>query len=376
MFDLSIADDTSSIVELVHGFAERELRGAAREAEKARAVPAALASALHALGVTCPIPEALGGQGEPDLVTYLMVAEELAWGDPGIAYAALGAGHAALLIARCGTPEQQRALLPRFLGADAPVASVLLYEGFGRAPSEVRARAEPSEGGWRLSGFKFEALLPAHEGVCAIIARRADTGEIAAFAAQGTPRGVLVKRDDRRIGRIALCCAPSGAVLLEGVELPRDALLAGSGELDLARALARVRLTLPALAIGCARASLEFARHYATERVAFGRPIAAFQGVAFPLADSDMAVDAARLELWEVARAVERTDDIAAIERLTASAIAHACEAALQATREGVQTLGGHGFITDYPIERWYRCAAALAAIDFDPAAAPAVAYA
>jgi alkylation response protein AidB-like acyl-CoA dehydrogenase len=139
--------------------------------------------------------------------------------------------------------------------------------------------------------------------------------------------------------------------------------------------LARIRLTLPALAIGCARASLEFARRYATERVAFGRPIAAFQGVAFPLADQDMAVEAARLELWEVARAVEGSRDPGLIERLCANAIAHAGEAVLRATREGVQTLGGHGFICDYPIERWYRCAAALAAIDFDPVAAPAVAF-
>jgi alkylation response protein AidB-like acyl-CoA dehydrogenase len=85
-----------------------------------------------------------------------------------------------------------------------------------------------------------------------------------------------------------------------------------------------------------------------------------------------MAVEAARLELWEVARAIEASRDPALIERLTRSAIAHAGEAALRATREGVQTLGGHGFITDYPIERWYRCAAALAAIDFDPAASTA----
>ncbi len=369
MYDLTISDEQSALVELVHAFAERELRAAASEAEKARAVPAGVANALHALGVAAPIPEALGGQGDPDLVTYLMVAEELAWGDPGIAYAALGAGHAALLVARCGTVEQQRALLPRFLGADAPAASVLLHEGFGRPPSELRARAQRTTNGWMLSGQKAEALLPGPGGLSVIIARRTDTGALGAFVAIGEPRELLVTRDDRALGRIGLGCAPTGAVRLDGVELSHDALLAGGSELALARALACVRLSVAAIAIGCARASLEFARRYATERVAFGRPIAAFQGVAFPLADQDMAVDAARLELWEVARAVEESGDLASIERLPGSAIAHACETALQATREGVQTLGGHGFITDYPVERWYRCAAALATIDFDPAA-------
>jgi alkylation response protein AidB-like acyl-CoA dehydrogenase len=331
--------------------------------------------ALHALGVACPISEALGGQGEPDLVNWLMVAEELAWGDPGIAYAALGAGHAALLVAHCGTREQQQALLPRFLAAEAPDAAVLLYEGFGRAPSELRTRAERTASGWLLSGAKAEALLAGPSGLSIAIARRSDTGALGAFAWVGERPGVRVTRDDRALGRIALGCARTGAVALEGVGLPGDALLAGGDDLALARALARIRLTLPALAIGCARASLEFARHYATERIAFGRPIAAFQGVAFPLADQDMAVEAARLELWEVARAIERAADAALIERLCANAIAHAGEAVLRATREGVQTLGGHGYICDYPIERWYRCGAAFAAIDFDPAAAAPVAF-
>jgi alkylation response protein AidB-like acyl-CoA dehydrogenase len=374
MFDLTVSEEGAALVELVHAFAERELRGAARDAESARAVPAATASALHALGVTCPIPESLGGQGEPDLISYLMVVEELAWGDPGIAYAALGAGHAALLVARCGTREQQQALLPRFLAAEPAQAAVWLHEGFGRAPSELRTRAERTARGWALSGAKAEALLAGPAGLTIAIARRADTDALGAFAWTGEPPGVRVTRDDRALGRIALGCAPTGSVTLDGVSLPADACLAGGDDLALVRALARIRLTLPALAIGCARAALEFARRYATERVAFGRPIAAFQGVVFPLADQDMAVEAARLELWEVARAVETSRDPAAIERLCAGAIAHAGEAALRATREGVQTLGGHGFICDYPIERWYRGAAALAAIDFDPIAAPAVA--
>src|SRR5688572_8140715 len=95
MYELANTDEQQARADLVHAFAERELRAAAREAEQARSVPARVANALHALGIAAPIPEALGGQGEPDLVSYLMAAEELAWGDPGIAYAALGAGHAA-----------------------------------------------------------------------------------------------------------------------------------------------------------------------------------------------------------------------------------------------------------------------------------------
>jgi alkylation response protein AidB-like acyl-CoA dehydrogenase len=369
MYDLNRSEEQTTLIELVHAFAEKELRPAARDAERARAVPVAVANALHTLGVACPIPEVFDGQGVPDLVTYLMIAEELAWGDPGIAYAALGAGHAALLIGQCGTREQQRGWLPRFTEAAPAAGSVLLYEGFGRAPSELRTRAEKTPLGWLITGAKAEVLHPAAPEVSVIVARRTDTGALAAFVAAGPLAGALVTRDDRALGRIGLGAATTGALELASVVLPESALLAGGDALALPRAIAWVRLTLPALALGCARAANEYARQYATERIAFGKPIASFQGVAFPLADQDMAIDAARMELWETARVVETSADATQIERLTTSCVTRACAVAVQATREGIQTLGGHGFITDYPVERWYRCAAALAAIDFDPAA-------
>lgn len=179
MYDLNRSEEQTTLVELVHAFAEKELRPAARDAEKARAVPVAVGNALHTLGVACPISEAFDGQGVPDLVTYLMIAEELAWGDPGIAYAALGAGHAALLIGQCGSREQQRAWLPRFTEAAPAAGSVLLYEGFGRAPSELRTRAEKTPAGWLITGAKAEVLYPVAPDVAVIVARRTDTGALA-----------------------------------------------------------------------------------------------------------------------------------------------------------------------------------------------------
>jgi alkylation response protein AidB-like acyl-CoA dehydrogenase len=157
-------------------------------------------------------------------------------------------------------------------------------------------------------------------------------------------------------------------VRLEEVRLPTDARLGNAGALH--RALARVRLSHASMLLGCARAAKEFAQGYANERVAFGRPIASFQGVAFPLADCDMAVEAARLELFDAADALARAGG-EGIEALCARVLGRCGEVALQATREGVQTLGGHGFIREYPVERWYRDAAALSALDFDPSFAP-----
>jgi alkylation response protein AidB-like acyl-CoA dehydrogenase len=368
MFELAPSEEQAAVIETLRGYAKEELRPAAKAAEQAKLVPAAVASELHAMGVTAPVPETMGGQGVPDLLTHAMLAEELAWGDPGIAYALLQSGQVGLMIARCGSEEQQRRFLPRLTQRDPAPTSVLLYEGFGRSPSEMEARAHRNpDSTWTLMGEKVAVANPALAEVSVVVAKRDDTGELAAFVIDGWPAGLRVTRDDREVGKVGMTSAHTGNVAFDRLDLDESARLAGGSPLDLAGLIARVRLTVPALAIGCARAAVELATQYATERIAFGRPIAAFQGVAFLIVDASMAIDSARLELWEAVGTIEKSRDADAIERVTNRVVARACEVALQATRDSVQVFGGHGFITDYPVERWYRAAGALAAIDFDP---------
>jgi alkylation response protein AidB-like acyl-CoA dehydrogenase len=368
MFELAPSAEQAAVIETLRAYAKDELRPVAKAAEQAKRVPPAIVSQLHAMGVTAPVPEAMGGQGVPDLLTHMMLAEELAWGDPGIAYALLHSGHVGLIIAQCGSEEQQRRVLPRLTRRDPAPTSLLLYEGFGRSPSEMEARAHRhADSTWMLSGEKIGVANPALAEVSVVIARQDDTGELVAFVLDGWPAGLRVTRDDRESGKIGLTSAHTGNVAFDRLALDERARLAGGSPLDLSRLIARMRLTVPALALGCARAAVEHAMQYATERIAFGRPIAAFQAVAFLVADASMAIDSTRLELWEAAGAIEKSGDVQAIERITGRVVARACEVALQATRDSVQVFGGHGFITDYPVERWYRAAGALAAIDFDP---------
>jgi alkylation response protein AidB-like acyl-CoA dehydrogenase len=373
MFELAANEEQRALVETVRAYAKDELRPAARQAEHARDVPATVASQLRAMGMTAPLPENVGGQGVPDLLTHVMLAEELAWGDPGIAYSLMVSGQAGLIIARCGREDQHRRLLRRFTVGDPVSSSVLLYEGFGRRPSEMATRAtRHGASRWKLRGEKVSVAEPGSAQIAVIFARRDGDGELAAFVLEGWPAELRVTRDDRKSGKIALAAAHTGSVTIDGLEVDEGARLDGGTALDLAKAMARFRLLVPALAIGCARAAIELAIDYAKERIAFGRPIAAFQGISFPIADQTMAIDAARLELWDAAGAIENSTNAAAIERITNQVVARSCAVALQATRDGVQVLGGHGFITEYPVERWYRSAIALAAIDFDPLASPA----
>jgi alkylation response protein AidB-like acyl-CoA dehydrogenase len=368
MYGLDISEEDELLVETLHAFAESEMRDAAREAERMGSVPTSLTGMLHQMGLAAPVPEQFGGQDIPDLTTSLRIAEELAWGDAAIARAALAGGQAGFLIASCGTPEQQAKHLPRFAGATPLRASVLLGEGFGRQPSESRTKALPNATGWTLHGEKLGVLHPDDAELSVVIAREGEDGAIGAFVIEGTSEGWTVLRNDGIVGTLGLEAAPSGSVRLDGVQVPADGRLESG--LVLARAIARIRLVHAATLLGCARASKEFAQSYANERIAFGRPISSFQGIAFMLADRDMAIDAARMELFEVADDLRVLEDTRDIERLCQQVVDRCSQVALETTRDGVQTLGGHGFIREYPVERWYRAAATLTTLDFDPLAA------
>lgn len=168
------------------------------------------------------------------------------------------------------------------------------------------------------------------------------------------------------LGHLAMSSAGLTGVRFD-VTVDADALLHDeAGGVTLAQAVARIRLLPAAVVLGGATRAREYATRYATERVAFGRPIISFQGVSFTLADNHMQLDAARLGLWNVAAALgEFADEQLADEVGRIVAECHA--AATTATRDAIQMLGGHGFLTDHPVERWYRCTALLSTLDCDP---------
>jgi acyl-CoA dehydrogenase len=124
------------------------------------------------------------------------------------------------------------------------------------------------------------------------------------------------------------------------------------------RAVARLRLYAAAILVGVARASFDYAKRYAEERFAFGRPVAHHQGMAFLIAEIAMRIDAARLAVWRAAWVLERDGDPT---EAAAQALVEAIEVALEAGEQGVQLLGGHGYMHDHPVEKWMREARTLA---------------
>jgi alkylation response protein AidB-like acyl-CoA dehydrogenase len=344
-FDLQLTDEQQALRETLHDFAGSVLRGAAREAESAKDVPEALARQIHEIGVAAPIDEAYGGGGTFDAVTYCIAAEELAWGDPGIAYQALGSGLAAIVIGLAGSDQQKKTLLPRFVESP-PRSFVAIGEKVALGDLES---LETSIDGDKARGEKYAVLNGGSADVGIVVGRSGD--ELAAIVVTDPTSYEVVKAEDK----LGLEAAPTSVVRFDGAG---EALTPGP---ELNRAILWAKLLTGALAVGCARASLEYASQYATEREAFGKPIGAFQGISFRIADMAIEVDAARLAVWRAAWKIDRGDATFAD---VAEANGQAVATAIRCGDDGVQVLGGHGFIRDHLVEKWYRDAATLSAFD------------
>ena len=369
VFDLDLSEEQSALVGVVSDLAANVLDPAARAAEADATVPATVWARLLELGVTNPVAVEHGGGGIPDAVSWLMAVEGLAHGDPGIAAAATWSGNAALLIGACGTAAQRTTHLPLFVAEVDRRGACAHHEGFGRAPSEYATTFTRTPGGWRVAGRKVAVTFVGEADPLVVVGVDAADGRLR--AAIVPPSAAGVDRQPGSVGHLGLDAARIGAVELD-VEVG-EADLVGGPDADpdlLGRVLARLRLSTAALALGTARRAREHASAYAVERIAFAKPIAAFQGVSFMMAEAEMQIAAARLELWDAAVSLDRAG-IGDLERAVSLAVNYANAVACSVTRDAVQVLGGHGFIEDHPVERWYRCAAALSAVDFDPTCVP-----
>jgi hypothetical protein len=363
MFNLEPAEEHAAVAEVARSIGTQLLSPAARDAEAAGAVPRAAWKSVFESGLVVPVAEDRGGSGVPDTLTHLLAVENLAYGDPAIALAAAWSGAAAFLLGRHGTSDQDE-LLASLVGDVDARGSVALYEGYGRGPSEYDTKITVNDdGSVRVVGHKVGVPFATEAAATIVVGADSVTGALRAVVVPGGTPGALVEPSS---GSLALHATGVASVSYD-VSVPA-ANLVGGPDLDpqsLAVSIERLRLILVAVEIGVSQRAVDYASNYAVDRIAFGKPIAAFQGISFPLAEAQMRINELRLELGEVATDLDSdpfADNSSAVTKL----VSFAGEVAAETTRTAVQTLGGHGFIVDHPVELWYRSAATLATFDFD----------
>ncbi|MDX5300222.1 MAG: acyl-CoA dehydrogenase family protein, partial [Gammaproteobacteria bacterium] len=255
---------------------------------------------------------------------------------------------AAQAISRWGNGAQQSRYLPPFCEAEPPKATLAIDEArvlFD--PQRLNTRAHTSEKGFILSGEKHAVPL----------AGEADVYLVAAHLEGNGPRLFLVERGCEGLSwkpspAMGLRAAGLGTLHLDKVKVPSEALLGNNEAFDYAECLAHGALMRCALAVGTAQAVLDYVIPYCNEREAFGEPISHRQSVAFMIANMAIEIDAMRLLVWRAASLCEQGLPFVRETRL-AQLLCN--EKSMEVGTNGVQLLGGHGFVKEHPVERWYR---------------------
>jgi len=362
--DFALTPEQEAIRDLAHQFAAEEMRPRAAEYDEREEVPWDVMRRAHALGIgpASAIPAAYGG-GALDPISMLVLGEELAWGDAGIAVSIMASGLAATAILATGTEAQKT----RYLGAlcdpgTLRLAAMGLTEpDSGSDALALRTRAAAVDGGWVLDGTKqfcTNGGIADLQVVFATTDRQLGAAGIEGFVVE---RGNPGMRQGRRERKLGVRASHTAQVILEGCRVAADARLgsdtdgatAGPGALGAMLMLEASRPQVAVGALGIARAAYEFALDYAKGRQQFGRPIARHQAIAFKLADMATEIDAARLLTWRAGWMVQQGLPMARGEGSMAKLMAG--DVAMRVTLEAVQVLGGYGYIKEYPVERWMR---------------------
>jgi alkylation response protein AidB-like acyl-CoA dehydrogenase len=350
VFDLTPTEDEQMLVDVVTELATEVVRPAAADADAACATPDEVLRAGNEIGLPIlGVPEALGGLSEErTAMAGTLVAEALAKGDLGIAVAALAPGSVATALSLWGTDEQQATYLPAFTGDEPPAAALALTE-----PAVLFDALEPgttatrTDDGYVLDGVK--SLVPrGADAELFVVGARLDTGANALFLVEAGADGLSVEADPS----MGVRAASLTKVVLDGVRVDEGALLGADDGTTYAECVRLSRLAWCALAVGTGQAVLDYVTPYVKEREAFGEPVAHRQSVAFMVADIAIELQAMRLLTYKAAGRVaagkDASREIGLARQLCASK-------GMKIGLDGVQLLGGHGFVKEHPVERWYR---------------------
>jgi alkylation response protein AidB-like acyl-CoA dehydrogenase len=351
LFDLTLSDEQQMVRDMAQRFAREVLRPAAFKADEVCDLPEDFEAQLAALGLgQLVVPEKLGGTAsEASVITGALLAEDLAHGDLGLALAALAPIGVANALVRWGSTEQQSRYLPAFAESRPPRAAVAIAEPRPLFdPNELRTRATIDGDGFQIKGEK--ALVPLAETAELLLVAASLVGKgPRMFVMERGTAGVQVTKDPALGAR----AAGLARIVFDDVRLPSHAILGdGVDVCDFSELIDLSRIGLCALAVGTGQAVLDYVIPYCNDRVAFGEPISHRQAVAFMIANMAIELESMRLLTW---RAASRAEQGLPFHREAYLARVLCAEKSLEIASNGVQLLGGHGFIKEHPVERWYR---------------------
>jgi alkylation response protein AidB-like acyl-CoA dehydrogenase len=354
-------EEAYELLGLTQEIADGELAPRASEYEAGGRFPREVLRTVGRAGLLgLPYPEADGGAGQPYEV-YLQVLEILAGAWVAIAEAVSVHTLSCFPVAAYGS-ESQRKLLPDMLAGDLLGAYCLSEPQGGSDAAALTTRAVRDGDDWVVTGTKAWVTHGGRADFYNIFCRTGGPGAsgISCLLADADTPGLIPQAPERTMG---LRSSAPAQIVMDGARVPADRLIGAEGEgFRIAmQALDSGRLGIAACAVGLAQAALDYAAGYARERTQFGRPIAAFQGVGFMLADMATGIAAARALTLAAARLKDAGRPYSAE---AAKAKLFATDMAMRVTTDAVQVLGGYGYVADHPVERYFREAKVLQIVE------------
>ncbi len=351
------ADVFEQFIDQLQRYVRQRLIPAEREIIETDEIPADILQEMREMGLFgLTMPEEFGGSGM-NITQYARTVHTISYAMPAFrSIISINIGMFCSALKNGGTDAQKAKWLPRIAAGD--IASFGLTEpGSGSDSAGMQTSATKTDKGWVLNGTKRYITNSPYAKVALIMARTnkdslAKNAHVSAFIVPMDLPGITVGKADKKMGQAGSQIAD---IILDNVQLPDDALLGGElgkGFTYAMKSLDNGRISVGAAATGYARRALDSAVRYATERKAFGEPIANFQLIQQMLADSEIEIYAAESMMHDVCRRADAGENVL---RKAASFKVFASEMCGRVVDRCVQVYGGAGYLAEYDAERFFR---------------------
>lgn len=352
--NLRFTEEQEMMRKMVRDFAQAEIAPFVEKMEQGE-FPREILRKMGELGLMgIPIPEQYGGS-EMDFTSYIIAINELSKVSATVGvilsvHTSVGTNP----IVYFGTDAQKQKYVPKLASGEYLGAFCLTEPSAGSDAGSLKSKARKEGDYYIINGSKVFITNGGEADVYIVFASTSSelgTKGISAFIVEKDTPGLVIGKDEHKMG---LHGSRTVQLSFEDMRVPAENLLGEEGQgFKIAMANLDVgRIGIAAQALGIAEAALEAATGYAKERVQFGKPIAAQQGIGFKLADMATAVEAAKLLIYRAADLRQRgvkCGKEASMAKLCAS------RTAVEVTTDAIQVFGGYGYTEDYPVERYFR---------------------
>lgn len=336
-------------------FAEQYIRPHIMEWDEAQTFPVEVfkkAGEMGFMGIF--VPESLGGSGL-GYHEYVAIVEEISKVDPSIGLSV--AAHNSLCtnhILSFGNEDQKEKWIPKLATAEYIGAWGLTEHNTGSDAGGMATTAKQDGDGWVLNGSKNFITHGKSGDIAVVVARTGEKGDSRGMTAFVVEKGTKGFTSGKKEDKLGMRASETAELVFSNCRIPDANRLGevGDGFIQAMKILDGGRISIGALALGIAKGAYEAALKYSKERHQFGKPISAFQGISFKLADMATEIEASELLLH---KAAFLKNEGRPVTKVSAMAKMYASEVCVKVANEAVQIHGGYGYTKDFPVEKFYR---------------------